>query len=191
MTNTTTTAPQPMRAYLARSTVLFGRLHSNFGDKAKEVDRFIKFAIVGVIGAIVDFSTLNLLELTLLHPSGANEGANVAAATSIAFTLAVISNYFFNRFWTFPDSRSRSVSVQLTQFFVVSLVGLAFRLVFVSLTYASLGELASTTLHTAGDAESINHLGSNVAQAISIFIVLFWNFFANRYWTYADVDDEG
>ena len=37
------------------------------GAKAKEVERFLKFAIVGVIGAIVDFGTLNLLP-TLSSP---------------------------------------------------------------------------------------------------------------------------
>lgn len=162
-----------------------------FGDRAIEVERFLKFAIVGAIGAIVDFSTLNLLEMTIFPPVGSNEGLNVATATSIAFTLAVINNYILNRYWTFPDSRSRPVSVQLTQFFVVSLVGLVFRLILVSATYASLGELAHNMTGAGSSAESINQIGSNIAQAISIFIVLFWNFFANRYWTYSDVDQEG
>ena len=31
-------------------------------------------------------------------------------------------------------------------------------------------------------------LGGNLALAAAVIIVLFWNFFANRYWTYADVD---
>lgn len=159
-----------------------------FGDKAREVDRFLKFAIVGAIGAIVDFSTLNLLELTILRPVGANEALNVGLATSIAFVLAVINNYILNRYWTFPDSRSRAITVQLTQFFVVSLVGLLFRLVFVSVTYSTFGDTAQPILGTSTSAESMAHLGSNVAQAISIFIVLFWNFFANRYWTYNDVE---
>lgn len=163
-------------------------LASRFGERAKEVERFLKFAIVGGFGAVVDFSILNILELTVFPPSGSHEGLNVALATGTAFTSAVVSNFIWNRYWTFPDSRSRSLSVQLSQFFVVSIVGLLFRLVFVSASYSVLGDFLESLLHTQQDAEGINRLGSNLAQAISIVIVLFWNYFANRYWTYSDVE---
>jgi putative flippase GtrA len=161
---------------------------SRFGSRAKEVERFIKFAIVGTIGAVVDFSVLNVLEATVAKPTGAHEGLNVGLATGTAFTCAVISNFLFNRYWTFPDSRSRPLRVQLTQFSIVSIVGLLFRLIFVSITYGPFGRLADSILNIADSAESRNKIGSNIAQAISILIVLFWNYFANRYWTYNDVD---
>lgn len=160
---------------------------SRFGDKAKEVDRFIKFAIVGVVGAVVDFTVLNVLEHTVLIPTPPSENLKVALATGIAFTSAVVSNYIWNRYWTFPDSRSRSAGQQLFQFFVVSIVGLVFRLIFVGATYHFFGELANSTLAGEMDLTATNQFGSNIAQAISIGIVMFWNFFANRYWTYNDV----
>jgi putative flippase GtrA len=31
-------------------------------------------------------------------------------------------------------------------------------------------------------------LGENLALATVVIIVLFWNFFINRYWTYNDVE---
>jgi putative flippase GtrA len=31
-------------------------------------------------------------------------------------------------------------------------------------------------------------LGNNIALATAVVIVMFWNFFVNRYWTYRDVD---
>ncbi len=179
-----TTSPKPMNI-LDR---LIWMVAGHFGDKSKEVERFLKFAIVGVFGAVVDFGVLNVLQLTLLPPSGSNENVHVALATGIAFTCAVISNFIWNRYWTFPDSRSRPLGVQLTQFAVVSVVGLLFRLVFVSATYGPLGDFAQRVLQTSADTQAINQLGSNIAQAISILIVLFWNFFANRYWTYNDVE---
>ncbi len=159
-----------------------------FGDRSKEVERFLKFAIVGGFGAVVDFLALNLLQASLLAPSGPNESIHVALATGTAFTLAVISNFIWNRYWTFPDSRTRSWRTQLTQFFVISLFGLIFRLILVSATYAPLGEFADGFLNIADSEEARNQLGSNIAQGISIGIVLFWNYFANRYWTYSDVD---
>lgn len=165
---------------------------SRFGDKAKEVDRFLKFAIVGIVGAVVDFTVLNVLEHTLLIPAPPDEQLKVALATGAAFTTAVISNYIWNRYWTFPDSRSRSAGQQLFQFFVVSVVGLVFRLIFVGASYGFFGRVGVDMLgwfgEVAMDATAINQLGSNIAQAISIGIVMFWNFFANRYWTFNDVE---
>lgn len=148
----------------------------------------MRFLIVGAIGACVDFGTLNLLQLTLFHPYGPNESLNVKFATGFAFVAAVISNFVWNRYWTYPDSRSRPLGVQLVQFFVINSIGLGFRLVFVASTYALFGEAAHELL---GDArlhgKAINQLGTNIAQALSMVIVLLWNFFANRYWTYGDV----
>jgi hypothetical protein len=40
----------------------------------------------------------------------------------------------------------------------------------------------------AGLDLSAERLGANLALGIVILIVLFWNFLANRFWTYADVD---
>jgi len=159
----------------------------HFGARAKEVERFLKFAIVGTFGAMVDFGMLNVLEHTLLIPEGESIAIKVALATGIAFTTAVISNFIWNRYWTFPDSRSRSLGRQLMQFFVVSIVGLFFRLFFVGASFSWFGNMGASVLGTSLDATAINQLGSNIAQAISIIIVLFWNFFANRYWTYNDV----
>ncbi|GAB4568965.1 MAG: hypothetical protein Kow0077_00720 [Anaerolineae bacterium] len=160
---------------------------AHFGSRAREVDRFIKFAIVGAIGAVVDFTMLNVLQHTLLVPQPPGEEFKVALATGVAFTTAVLSNYFWNRHWTFPDSRSRSAGQQLIQFFIVSIVGLVFRLFFVGATYGFFGNLGASFVGGGLDATAINQLGSNIAQAISIGIVMFWNFFANRYWTYNDV----
>jgi putative flippase GtrA len=34
----------------------------------------------------------------------------------------------------------------------------------------------------------IGALGYNAAKVIATIVVLFWNFFVNRYWTYSDVE---
>lgn len=183
--NSSSITSEPSKNILDRLVWIFA---SRFGSKAKEVERFLKFAIVGGFGAVVDFAVLNLLQMSVLPPSGSNESLNVASATGVAFTCAVVSNFIWNRYWTFPDSRSRSIRRQLSQFFVVSIVGLVFRLFFVSATYGALGDFGQGLLNTSTDTETMNQLGSNIAQAISILIVLFWNFFANRYWTYNDIE---
>ncbi len=165
-----------------------------FGEKSKEVERFLKFAVVGVIGFIVDMGTLIILQATLLP---AISDLNVIIATSIAFIAAIISNFLWNRFWTYPDSRSRSVRTQMLQFTFISLVGWLSRTLWIRLSYAPIGALLYPLLlplltsvmpafTAAVDAEA--RLGSMVAQLFGVVVVMFWNFFANRYWTYGDVD---
>src|SRR5215216_839562 len=93
------------------------------GSKAKEVERFLKFAIVGTIGAIIDAGTLYALQATLLPPTLRQPDFNVLLAQTIAFLAAIASNFTWNRLWTYPDSRSRSARHQMFLFTFISLVG--------------------------------------------------------------------
>jgi len=163
------------------------------GKKAKEVERFLKFATVGIMGAIIDFGVLNLLQATVLTPNEPNVSLKVAIATGAAFVSAVSSNFVWNRYWTYPDSRTRPIQQQLFQFFLVSLAGLLFRLVWVRTLYSPLGNFGVDVLKTFDVVESmaetdIKRLGTNFAQFFAVWIVMVWNFFVNRYWTYNDVE---
>jgi len=144
----------------------------------RERTRFLRFAFVGFIGAIIDFGVFNL-EISLFHiPS------TIAAA--ISFILAVSSNFVFNRYWTYPDSRSKQVTHQLSQFTIVSLVGLGIRTLFFTWMEPPLiNAFQSSSMHASLTPEFMGH---NLTLAVSIGVVMLWNFFANRYWTYADVE---
>ena len=149
----------------------------------KELIRFIKFAIVGTIGAVVDFGTLYLLHAVL--------GLNIALANTCSFTAAVISNFIWNRYWTYPDSRSKPVRTQLVQFFAVNLVGWGINtglLLLLRFPCASLVGNLSLRLPVVLNTETIYNLGYNLAKAIATVVVLFWNFIVNRLWTYSDVE---
>ncbi len=157
----------------------------------KEFERFWKFLVVGTIGAVVDFSTFRLTrgwlgDIRLGLPFGlALTGVGLAGA--IAFTLAVISNFIWNRYWTYPDSRSKPLAGQLVQFFAVNIVGIFIRVPLLELLSPPLGRLAGRILTTL-PASTATGLGESAAWAIAVVIVLFWNFFVNRYWTYNDVE---
>ena len=140
--------------------------------------RFLRFAMVGVIGAIVDFGTFNLL-VGLTH-------MGAVWASVISFTAAVISNFLWNRFWTYPDSRSKAVTRQVTQFIIVSLIGLSIRTPIFALGEKLLVDTFDR-ITQKGFFLSSTFLGHNTALAVSILVVMMWNFFANRYWTYNDV----
>jgi hypothetical protein len=71
--------------------------------------------------------------------------------------------------------------------------GLVFRLIWVRLLFSPLGDIGRDLLKASGGASSMDavatkQLGTNIAQFFAIWIVMVWNFFVNRYWTYNDVE---
>jgi len=143
----------------------------------KERTRFFRFAIVGASGAVVDFGVLNLLTVVF----------NVAFVPSsvVSFIAAVINNFLWNRYWTYPDSRSKSVAHQLLQFSVINVIGLIIRTPLLAILEKWLIPLFAEVLPTT--FLSPVFVGHNVSLAIAILVVMLWNFIANRYWTFNDV----
>jgi len=144
-----------------------------------ERTRFIKFAIVGAIGALIDFGVMNLL-VWLIE-------ASLVVAGSISFICAVISNFTWNRFWTYPESRTKHVVGQLIQFTFVNAIGLLIRVPILKFGEPALDQLLEKTdiQLLTGSHTFISH---NATLAIAIGIVMLWNYFVNRYWTYNDID---
>jgi len=154
-------------------------------DNRKELTRFFKFAVVGTIGALVDFGTLNLL-IQLA-------GFDKFWANTCSFTVAVISNFTWNRLWTFPESRERPLLSQLGQFILVNMAGLAInQVVFLGLDRFVLGEAGALAVPISGLADTIGlvhfTLAYNISKALAIIVVLFWNFGINRIWTYKGIE---
>jgi len=145
----------------------------------RERERFLRFAVVGIIGAVIDFGVANLL-VKAFH-------ARLVVAGTISFICAIISNFIWNRYWTYPDSRSKAVAHQLLQFFVINTLGLLIRVPILRYLEPPMEQLAHV-LHLEFlpyiDARTV---GDNFTLALAVVIVMFWNFFANRYWTYSDV----
>ena len=144
----------------------------------KERTRFLKFALVGSLGAVIDFGIFNLI--VNLSPLKA------VFASIISFIAAVLSNFLWNRFWTYPDSRNKAISSQLSQFVLVSVVGLAIRAISFTPLEKIILDLTSK-MTKPGFFLSPTTIGHNITLGILIIVVMFWNFFANRYWTYDDV----
>jgi putative flippase GtrA len=143
----------------------------------KERTRFFRFALVGILGAVVDFGLFNLLTVAFKMQG--------LPASMISFVAAVINNYVLNRSWTYPDSRSKSVVRQAAMFFVVSLVGLGIRALMFTTLEVPLIELSLRILPPNFLTPTI--VGHNLTLALAILIVMLWNYTANRYWTYNDV----
>lgn len=149
-----------------------------YQSRPKEFNRFVKFAMVGAFGAIIDFGLLNLtlyvirniLQWDLL--AGFNINGNLLIANTLSVSVAMLSNFIWNRYWTFPESRSRKKRTQLPQFALVNLIGLVINnLIVIGVDYL--------LFPYVGEPWSYN-----IAKAFAIGVVLFWNFGINRLWTY-------
>jgi putative flippase GtrA len=155
----------------------------------REVKRFVKFSVVGTIGAVIDFGTFNLLSNVV--------GLWSIPSTAISFTAAITSNFIWNHFWTYPDSRSKSLRRQAAQFAIVNLIGFAIRTPIFAFTEKPFIEISERILDSwpttfPPGADSFIPLGpvvigGNISLALAVTVVLFWNFGINRIWTYSDV----
>jgi len=144
----------------------------------KERERLLKFAAVGVIGAVIDFGVMNVLTQTV--------GMLLVTAGTISFICAVISNFIWNRFWTYPDSRSRPLARQLVMFFAVNIAGVAIRIPILHYIEPPMIRVMERLNFRA--PLSPDFLAKNLTLALAVGVVMLWNFFVNRYWTYNDVD---
>ena len=137
--------------------------------KRKEVKRFVKFGIVGAFGSVIDFGVLN----TLIFLAGWASPQGKIFANIISTSLAILSNFIWNRLWTFPESRQRNRTTQLVQFTIVNLIGLVINT-----------GIFFVADHYFYETYFSPNIAVQLAKATAIGIVLFWNFGANRVWTY-------
>jgi len=142
-----------------------------------ERKRFIKFMLVGAFGAIVDFGVMNALTQLMDMP--------LVFAGTISFICAVISNFIWNRYWTYPESRSRPIARQLGMFFLVNTAGVAIRIPILHFGEPPIFDLFNNM--GKFQAATSELLAKNATLAVAVGIVMLWNYFINRYWTYNDV----
>lgn len=143
-----------------------------------ERSRFLKFMAVGVLGAVVDFGIANLLAHFL--------NLRLVIAGTISLGCAILSNFIWNRFWTYPESRSRPLANQLGMFALVNLAGVAIRIPILNFLEPPIQDYFARGANLR--AVSPEFIARNATLGSAVAIVMLWNFFVNRYWTYNDID---
>lgn len=130
----------------------------------RSASQFVKFAVVGGIGTIVNLAVLKLTLVVWGQLHDTTPFAVEAFASGLAFAVAVVNNYILNRWWTF---RSRgAVGSEFVKFFIVSLAGLGLNeLCF----WVFRGQLRIDVL---------------VSQVLAIACVLPFNFAVNKLWSF-------
>ncbi len=127
---------------------------------------FLKFAAVGICGALVNLSSFMAL-ISL--------GLNKFLASPLAIGLAIINNFFLNNFWTFRGRNSTDPML---------LKGLKFKGV-------SLLPLCVSYSAFLGLSLLFPHTSPLVHQAVGILPATFVNYFLNTYWTFKDRPTNG
>lgn len=149
-------------------------------NRRVEMRRFGKFALVGALGSVTHFTLLNLL----VQAGGVDE----MIANLVGFITAVVQNFFLNRNWTYPESQSRHAGRQLVQFFIVSIVGLVLNSIVFNAVHWLLEPFWINLVNDPWLGHAISY---NFAFMVAVGVVLFWNFAANRLWTYRGLAGDG
>jgi len=128
-----------------------------FVQRRPVIVQFVKFSLIGVINTMVSFAAyLFFTRLIKFDPLIAN---------ALAFVIAVTISYVLNKNWTFRD-RGRITVNQYSRFFTISGIGFG------------LSEVIILVVHHLLDIHDF------IAFTVATVIVMFWNFFANRFWTF-------
>jgi len=126
--------------------------------RRKIIDEFFKFGIVGTLGAIINLGVLYILTEFV--------GVYYILSAVFAFIIAVTSNFFLNKIWTFREKVHDKTARKYVQFFSVAVFALG----------VNLAILYSLT-------EFIG-LWYMFSELIAKVIVFFINFVGNKIWTF-------
>jgi putative flippase GtrA len=119
--------------------------------------QLLKFGLVGGSGYAINLAVFAaLVKLTGLHQIPAAVGA---------FAVAVSSNFYWNRHWTFAAGDGHA-GFQALRFFTISLLALGVNLVVLQLLVEGAG------------------MGKLGAQAIAVAVAMPFNFVGNKVWTF-------
>lgn len=120
--------------------------------------KLIRFGMVGFSGVFIDVGITWICREKLR--------LSKYVSSSIGFTLATVSNYLFNHYWTFKKNNPAEI-MEFGRFFFVALIGLL---------------LSNLIIYLLADKLKLNFY---LAKCVAIVIVSFWNFMANYFYTFA------
>ncbi|MFV8771222.1 GtrA family protein [Aerococcus viridans] len=123
----------------------------------KLIQQIIKFGIVGVLAAVIDFGLLAILTEFL--------GIHYLLSAAISFTVATVFNYIASMKYVFDSRYEKGHKHQeLFIFVVLSLIGLGLNQVFMWFF------VEITVLHYI------------IAKVLATILVMAWNFISRKIW---------
>jgi putative flippase GtrA len=153
------------------------------GGLRADAVQFVKFALVGASGVVVNVAVFSATLLVWLALTGhIHSGADLTdslsglvtkstqeipsavdyVANALGFAVSVMTNYYLNRRWTFRSTGR--VATELPKFVTVSIAAYAANLVVFTLARTQLGPI--------------------VSQLVAIAVVMPINYVANKLWSF-------
>jgi dolichol-phosphate mannosyltransferase len=142
-----------MREYISHLFSLLFARNSQFKT-------FVKFCTVGATGTMVNLAVLyTTVEFFLIH---------YMIGATLAFVVAVTSNYIFNKFWTFKYEAKKTIDTAYSYgvFVGVSVIGLGINLI---------------ALYFLVEFFNIWYI---FAQILAIIVAMSWNFVGSKTWAF-------
>jgi len=138
---------------------LLNNLFGYFFYKKNVLEQFFKFAIVGIIGTVVNLLFLyiftDLFEIYYL------------ISAMFSFVISLTNNYILNKIWTFKEKIKSDFNKKYLKFALVSLCSLVVNLVFLYLFTEFIG---------------IYYM---LSQILAIGFAMIVNFLGNKIWTFS------
>lgn len=129
----------------------------NYFYKKETPWQFVRFCIVGIFNTIIDYGVYLFFSRIM--------GLFFLYANILAILVAMTFSFFVNKYWTF-NNFEKKIKSQYAKFF---LIGIVYFVLYNLIFYISVNNFQIYDLW---------------AKVIAIAIGLFWNFIANKYWTF-------
>ena len=126
-----------------------------------------KFVLIGVLATLLDLGIMNIL----IWIFGQATGLAFNVFKGISFLGATLAKYFGNKFLAFEKTGTASLTGEFTQFFVVTLVGLAINVGVASLIVNQIGPQLGITPEAWAN---IGGIGAAIAGSA-------WNFLGYKF----------
>lgn len=137
------------------------------GKKFLFIFQLAKFLLVGALATIFDLGTLSLFIKFL----GVTAGIYYLIFKAITFIIATTAKYFIDKFWAFEKKETAGLGKEFTQFFIVTLIGLAINVAAAWLTVDVVGPQLGFSAET----------WANIGGIIAAFVTFTWNFIGYKF----------
>ena len=126
-----------------------------------------KFLLAGILATLVDLLIFKGLGLT----TGLDTGMSRVAFKGISFVGATFAKFWGNKFWAFEKMEKAGMGKEITQFYIVTLVGMVINVGVFSLMVNTIGPQFGTPLET----------WKTLGVIFAAIVVSIWNFLGYKF----------
>lgn len=125
-----------------------------------------KFLLIGILATLVDLGVFKLLGLIIL-----SNGFTQIYFKGTSFLVATFAKYWGNKFWAFEKKEIGGVGKEITQFYIVTLIGMGINVGVFSLVVNSLGPQLGTP----------QKIWETFGIIFAALVVAVWNFLGYKF----------